>query len=304
MIDRLRQIAIFAKAIDHGSFRAAARVLRLSPSVVSHHVSQLEDHLGVALIYRSTRKLTLTREGDRLLAASHKMLAAVEQELLDLSGAANIPRGELRLTLPSVLSQSPLTERVAAFARACPRVKLSLDFSDMRREMIEDGVDIAVRMGPKARNSATTRKLFQVKRKLMAATRYLADKPAVDEPHALLSWDWLALTPALRVPLTFHAPDGGQVTLKPEAQFFINDAHALYQLVRAGAGLGTLPDFLAREDVAAGRVQYVLPEWQLRPIDVYAEWPANAPKHGLIRLALDALSQDRPPADQSISDVA
>ncbi|MGI9502636.1 MAG: LysR family transcriptional regulator, partial [Geminicoccaceae bacterium] len=78
MIDRLRQMAIFAKTIDHGSFRGAARELRLSPSVVSHHISQLEEHLGVALIYRSTRKLTLTREGERLLAATRKMLEAVE----------------------------------------------------------------------------------------------------------------------------------------------------------------------------------------------------------------------------------
>ena len=72
MIDQLRQMAIFTKTIDHGSFRAAARDLRLSPSVVSHHISQLEEHLGVALIYRSTRKLTLTREGERLLCANAK----------------------------------------------------------------------------------------------------------------------------------------------------------------------------------------------------------------------------------------
>jgi DNA-binding transcriptional LysR family regulator len=81
MIDRLRQMAIFAKTIDHGSFRGAARELHLSPSVISHHISQLEDHLGVALIYRSTRKLTLTAEGKRLLIATHKMLDAVEDEL-------------------------------------------------------------------------------------------------------------------------------------------------------------------------------------------------------------------------------
>ena len=81
MIDRLRQMAIFAKTINHGSFRGAARELKLSPSVVSHHISQLEEHLGVALIYRSTRKLTLTKEGQRLLTATRNMLEAVEGEL-------------------------------------------------------------------------------------------------------------------------------------------------------------------------------------------------------------------------------
>jgi DNA-binding transcriptional LysR family regulator len=115
MIDRLRQMAIFAKTIDHGSFRGAARELRLSPSVVSHHISQLEDNLGVALLYRSTRKLTLTREGEKLLAATQKMLEAVEGELLDLSVSARTPSGELRITIPSVLSQSGFTDQIAAF---------------------------------------------------------------------------------------------------------------------------------------------------------------------------------------------
>ena len=111
MIDRLRQMAIFAKTIDHGSFRGAAKELHLSPSVVSHHISQLEEHLGVALIYRSTRKLTLTREGDRLLAATRTMLEAVENELQTLSAGANVPSGELRITAPSVLSKSSFTDR-------------------------------------------------------------------------------------------------------------------------------------------------------------------------------------------------
>ena len=115
MIDRLRQMAIFAKTINHGSFRGAARELKLSPSVVSHHISQLEEHLGVALIYRSTRKLTLTREGQRLLAATRNMLEAVEGELKALTATASDPSGELRLTMPSVLSHSQITDRTVSY---------------------------------------------------------------------------------------------------------------------------------------------------------------------------------------------
>jgi len=290
MIDRLRQMAIFAKAIDHGSFRGAARELRLSPSVVSHHVSQLEESLGVALIHRSTRKLALTREGNRLLAATHKMLEAVEGELVDLSVSANAPSGELRVTIPSVLSQSHFTDQIAAFAKAYPRIKLFLDFSDTRRALIDDGFDIAIRMGPKAQNSATTRKLFSVERKLVGSAEYLSSRPVPDDPKDLVGWDWLALTPAQNVPLAFSKAGGTQETIKPEAHIFANDAQALYRLARAGAGLAIVPDFLASSDVEAGSMRYVLPDWKLRAIDVYAAWPANAPKHGLIHLALDALS--------------
>ncbi len=291
MIDRLRQMAIFAKTIDHGSFRGAARELRLSPSVVSHHVSQLEESLGVALIYRTTRKLTLTSEGRRLLAATHKMLEAVEGELVDLSVSASAPSGELRVTIPSVLSQSNFTEQIAAFSKTYPRIKLFLDFSDTRRALIDDGFDIAIRMGPKAKNTATSRKLFSVERKLVGSADYLSSRPVPDDPKDLIGWDWLALTPAQNVPLEFGKSGGIQATIKPEAHIFANDAQALYRLACAGAGLAIVPDFLASEDVEAGSMRHVLPDWKLRAIDVFAAWPANAPKHGLIHLALDALSQ-------------
>lgn len=289
MIDRLRQMAIFAKTIDHGSFRGAAAELNLSPSVVSHHISQLEEHLGVALIYRSTRKLTLTREGERLLAATRKMLEAVEGELLALSGSSAEPSGELRVTLPSVLSQSVLTDHLAAFSKAYPKIQLTLDYSDTRRELIDDGFDFAIRMKPNAKTSATSRKLFKTRRRLVSSPAYIADQAKADRPDALLTWDWLVLSPVRSIPLVFQ--NGSEtIRIRPETRVFTSDARALYRLARAGAGLALVPEFLAEEDVAAGRMDYVLPEWELPPIDVFAVWPSNAPKHGLIHLALNALS--------------
>lgn len=292
MIDRLRQMAIFAKVIDHGSFRGAARALRLSPSVVSHHVSQLEEHLGVALIYRTTRKLTLTEEGARLLRATRTMLDAAEGELAALAGAARQPSGELALTLPSVLSQSPITERIAAFTAAYPRVALSLDFSDTRRALIADGFDLAIRMGPKVKRSPASRTLFRAPRRAVAAAAYLAARPAAAAPQDLMDWDWLSLTPAETVPLVFRRGGGDPVALKPPSRLSTNDAQALYRLARAGAGVAVVPAFLAEADVAAGRMAYVPPDWTLNPVDVFAVWPANAPKHGLIHLLLDALGRD------------
>lgn len=293
MIDRLRQMAIFAKTIDHGSFRGAARELHLSPSVVSHHVSQLEEHLGVALIYRSTRKLALTREGEKLLTTTRNMLEAVEGELEELSASVGAPSGELRITVPSVLTQSDLTEKLAAFSLKYPQIRLILDFSDTRRDLIDDGFDIAIRMGPNAKNSATSRKLFQVDRRLVASSDYLADRPMVKNPKSLGDWTWLALTPVQNAPIVFHGKGGRKSSIKPPAHIFANDAQALYRLARAGAGLAIVPDFLAAGDVAAGSMRFVLPDWTIKPIEVFAEWPANAPKHGLVHLALGALNANR-----------
>ena len=289
MIDRLRQMAIFSKTIDHGSFRGAAKELRLSPSVVSHHISELEDHLGVALIYRSTRKLTLSREGERLLAATHKMLEAVEGELLDLTSSAAEPSGELSLTVPSVLSQSVFTEKVARFLQAYPRIQMSLDFSDTRRELIGGGFDFAIRMGPKLKTSAQSRTLFKVRRQLVAASDYVASQKPATTLKDLLEWDWLALSPVQNIPLTFKTSQQKSVTLRPSPRTFTNDAQGLYRLSRAGAGLAVVPDFLAEQDISDGRMVHVFKDWELPSIDVFAVWPANAPKHGLIHLAINAL---------------
>ena len=290
MIDQLRQMAIFAKTIDHGSFRGAAKELNLSPSVVSHHISQLEDTLGVAIIYRSTRKLTLTREGERLLSATRNMLAAVEGEIADLSASANAPSGELRITVPSVLSQSDFTKRIAAFAQTFPRIQLSIDFSDTRHALIDGGFDFAIRMGRGAKPSATSRKLFAVPRRIVASVDYIAEHSAPAAPDDLLQWNWLALMPALHTSLTLRHSSGQLAKIKPDPRILTNDAQAIYALAQAGAGLAIVPEFLAQTDVAHGSMSYVLPEWELPSIDVFAEWPANAPKHGLIHLALNALS--------------
>lgn len=290
MIDQLRQMAIFSKTIDHGSFRGAAKELNLSPSVVSHHISQLEEHLGVALIYRSTRKLSLTRDGERLLEATRKMLSAVEGELQNLSESADIPSGELRMTVPSVLAQSDIPERIARFCDTYPRIKLQIDFSDTRRELIEDGYDFAIRMGPKSGVSATTRTLFKVKRTLVASVVYMSTRQTPANPTELVNLDWISLAPVQNVPLTFKRPDEKPVTINTNSQISTNDATALYHLAKAGAGLAVVPEYLIEDDVRNGNVVQILPDWQLPSIDVFAVWPANAPKHGLIHRALNMLS--------------
>ncbi len=290
MIDRLRQMAIFAKVINHGSFRGAAHELNLSPSVVSHHISQLEDHLGVALIYRSTRKLSLTREGEKLLAAAHKMMEAVEQDLVELSLSAREPSGELRITAPSVLSLSQLPDKIAAFARRYPRIRLSLDFTDSRKDLIDDGFDLAIRMTPGGVNSTTSRLLFSVQRILVASAEYMATKSHPTHPKQVQNWDWSVLKQVHSKPLKFFGVAGETSAFKPNAQLSTNDAQALFRLTRAGAGVAVVPDFLAEHHLASGDMVHVLPEWTLEAVDVYADWPANAPKRGLIRLLLESLS--------------
>ncbi len=289
MLDQLRQIAIFAKTVDHGSFRGAARELRLSPSVVSHHISQLEEHLGVALLYRSTRKLALTREGEQLLTATYPMLEAVEGVFSQLSSTSSSPTGELRLTAPAVLVQSQLTDFLASFSMTHPGIKLILNYSDERRDLITDGQDVAIRMGWQENSTAVTRKLYRVERCLIASTDYLKNRPKVTNPNQLLDWDWIELSPVRHIKPTFRKSKTKQQTIKPTTHIATNDALSMYRLAQSGAGLAVVPGFLADEGIASGKVAYVLPDWKLDPIDVFASWPSNAPKHGLIKLFVNTI---------------
>lgn len=292
MIEQLRQIAIFAKTVDHGSFRGAAKELKLSPSVVSHHISQLEEQLGVALLYRSTRKLALTPEGARLLSAAQEMLAAIDGGLADISNSVSKSTGQLRVTLPSVLAESRLTKSIADFSTMHPAIKLSLNFTDMREELIEGGYDVAIRMGLNKKRSPSAKTLFHAKRYLVASQSYLANRPEVTSPEDVADWDWLEFSPVHHIKPHFVKDGHKPIILKTNVKISVNDARALHHLVRSGAGVAVLPELLMEDDIHAGLVTVVLPDWKLYEIDVFAEWPSNAPRKGLIRLLIDKLSND------------
>ena len=290
MIDQLRQMAIFAKVIDHGSFRGAASELNLSPSVVSHHISELEAHLGVALIYRSTRKLTLSTDGERLLSATRNMLEAIEEEVQDISGTSDDPSGQLRITMPSVLSHSSLTNAIAIFAIKYPRVKLILDYSDTSKDLIDDGFDLAVRMWVETKETPNSKILFSLRRNLIASAAYLKNHLPIKTPEQLSLCDWVMLFPAHKHGITLNKNGLKKIKVKPSARVYSNDAQSMHKLVLSGLGVAALPEFLVSKDVDSGALKTVLPHWKLDSVNVFAEWPTNAPRKGLIKLLLNELS--------------
>src|SRR5262245_60970627 len=147
MLDHLRAMAVFARTVETGSFRGAAKALGLSPSVVSHHVAQLEARLGVALLYRSTRRLTLTSDGNKLFEAARTMLEAAEGGLDQIAERSKEPSGHLSVTAPEVFVSGRVVDGLAAFARAFPKVTLAVSFTDMPLDLIRDGIDLAIRVG-------------------------------------------------------------------------------------------------------------------------------------------------------------
>jgi len=272
-------MAVFAKTVETGSFRGAARALGLSPSVVSHHVAQLESALDVALLYRTTRQLRLTDDGAKLLAAARDVVAAAERGVEALALNANDPSGQLAVAVPASLISEPLFAQLAAFATKFPRVALRMHFSDVQVDIIREGIDVALRAGSLKDSSLKSKKLFAFPRTLVAAPAYADPRRPPRTPRDLVAWDWIRL--ASRPPVATFVRGRRRQQIELRSRLIVDNGDALLRLARHGAGLAMVPTATAAADLAAGSVVEILPEWRLESPNVYAVWPANAARSSL-----------------------
>lgn len=282
MLDQIRPLAIFAKVAEAGSFRAAARHVGLSPSVVSQQVAALEQRLGVALIYRSTRSFSLTPDGRQLLASAQAMVAAAEEGFSHFSNLSTEPVGVLRLTVPAILTASPVVSCLTAFADTYPGIALRLSFSDSRQDVIREGFDLAIRMGWLKDSALKAKKLGEVSRRLVSSPAYAAKHKKPASPADLEAWRFIRFEPRPDETELIH-PKKGKATVLGEAQISVDSSGAMRHLVLAGAGLATLLTFDAKADLDAGRLVEILPSWRLPSPGIYAVWPPNAPRQSLAR---------------------
>lgn len=288
MIDDLRALAIFARVAEAGSFSAAGRALRLSTSVVSHHVKALETRHGVTLLHRSTRALSLTGEGHRLLEAARRMVEAAAEGLDAIADISAGPAGALRLTMPAFLTNSPQENAIWRFARRYPNVAITLHGSDEQINLIAEGYDLAIRLGAMPESTLMSRKIGTFERLLVAAPTYLEtiEKPAV--PQDLTRCDFVLLD---MLPDKFVLRRGkAEVTVLPEqSRVVVNSISGARSAVLAGLGLQKLPLSEISEDLATGRLVRVLPDWSMPTLNIHAVWPGSSRRSSLVRLLLEYL---------------
>lgn len=288
MINDLRALAIFAKVAEAGSFSAAGRALRLSTSVVSHHVSSLEMRHGVPLLHRSTRSLSLTNEGQCLLDAARRMIEAAEEgfdAIADISGA---PTGTLRISAPAFLMNSPQVDAVWQFARQYPGVSLTLCSSDKQVNLVAEGFDVAIRLGVMSDSSLKSRKIGTFERCLVASPSYLESREALTTPEDLSCCDFVMLD-MLPEKFVLHK-DGVNVVVQPEkSRVLVNSIGGAISAVLAGLGVQKLPLSEVSEELAAGSLVNVLPDWSLETYNIYAVWPESSRRGTLVGLLLEYL---------------
>ncbi len=291
MIENLKALAVFARTVESGTFRAAARALGLSPSVVSHHISELERRLEVPLLYRSTRHLALTPDGERLFHEAREMVAAAERGLDALGERGEGLAGRLRVTAPALLAETRFCRDIGAFTRAHPRVTLALAFTERRQDLLRDGFDVALRIGRLEDSTLKVRRLALMPRVLVASPSYVALHARPRTVRDLDGWDFIQLS-AVRPELALIPPGRKTPVVRPyRARAAVDSATALREMAIAGMGVTSLPEVLARRELAQGRLVEVLPSWRLPTLGVYAVWPAGAARPGLTLRFIDFMAE-------------
>lgn len=283
MIEHLRHMAIFARVVDEGSFRGAARAIGVSPSRVSETVSDLENFLGVTLLYRTTRKIALTNEGRMFYARAAEMLRCAESGLNELNALSLEPVGALRVSMPAFMSSSALATAAAEFVRRHPQVAVSLTFTDGRMDLLQDGYDVNIRAGWLDDSSMMSRKLGESERALVAGTGYAATRPRPSHPSEMEDWDWLRYKHRSDH-TTLHGPKGERVKVLGQARLEVDSIDALYHFTCQNLGATVVPEHLAAHGEATGKLVRLLPEWRLIPLGFFAVWPDTSRRESLTLL--------------------
>ncbi|UWP98658.1 LysR family transcriptional regulator [Aliiroseovarius crassostreae] len=286
MIDDLRAMAIFATVAETGSFSAAGRQLRLATSGISQHVTKLEDRLGVTLFYRSTRSLSLTNEGKRLLEHTQRMMTAAEDGLNSIVDISNEPAGALIITLPAFMAGSTYEQAIWSFTRQHQAVAVTIKYLDRNFDLVAEGIDLALRMGELPDSALRSRRLGSFGRKLVCAPSYLKTLPPIRSPDDLKNADFVAME-GLADQVALLKDGEEQVLHTGRGRVLVDNFAALRSALCAGLGIQRLPAIVADTDLKSGALVEILSDWKIPDLGTYGVWPDTSRRSSLTRLLID-----------------
>ncbi|WP_234945182.1 LysR family transcriptional regulator [Anaeromyxobacter sp. Fw109-5] len=280
-VDRLHEMEVFVAVADAGSFAKAGARLRISPPAVTRAVASLERRLGVRLFNRTTRSLRLTEAGLRFLESAKPLLGDLEEAEREAAGDSAAPSGHLTVTTSVTFGRSAMAPVVTEFLRNHPRVTASLMLVDRVVNLVEEGIDVAVRIGQLPDSSLVARRIGEVQRVLVASPEYLAKHGAPASPAELKRHSVIAFT-GLMPNREWRFVDGAESSrIAVQPRFEVNDAFAALEAAEAGDGITISPSFIVAERIAAGRLAPVLAAYTAPPVSVQLVHPQSrlvAPK--------------------------
>lgn len=281
----------FSAVVDAGSFVKAADTLGFSKAAVSRYVGELEARLGVRLLHRTTRRLSLTEEGEVFYARCRELLSGVEEAEAELSTRSGAARGLLRVNAPVTFGIIHLAPLWSAFRELYPQVRIDLTLSDRVVDLIEEGYDVAIRIAALPASTLISKRLAGTRMALCASPAYLKAHGALRHPadlakHTVIAYSYWSTGDEWQ----FDGPDG-RVSVRVNPYMHTNSGDTCRAMALAHQGVVLQPTFLVGEDLAAGTLVELMPEFRSVTLDIYAVYPTRKHVAPKVRVLIDFLAQ-------------
>jgi len=297
-LDRLNGVIAFVRAAELKSFAAAGRQLGLSPSAVGKAVARLEERLGARLMTRTTRAISLTEEGELFLERAREALDGLSEAERAVQGAHAAPRGLLRVDLPAAFGRLVVLPSLGPFRDAYPGIELEIRLGDRLVDLVAEGVDAVVRIGPIADSGLVARRLGFQREVIVASPAYLVARSVPEHPEALDGHDLILFRyPTSNRPHAWRFRDSEQRYERPvTARVSVNDGEGLAAVAAAGFGLAQVPVYMARPLIEAGKLATVLDAFRDEGPPVHLLFAPGRQRTAKVRAFADHLVEVAGPA--------
>ena len=286
-MDRLDAMQAFVAVADLQGFAPAARKLGLSPSGVTRLIAALEDRLGARLLQRTTRKVALTDVGTRYLERVRRILADVEEAESSAEGERTRPSGRLVVSAPIGFGRLHVSPVMSHYLGRYPEVTAELRLTDRTVNLVEDGVDLAVRIGHLPDSTLVARHVGEMRRIVVASKSYLTQRGEPETPEAIATHDTIQFGAATAAPEWRFVEDGREVRVVCTPRFTTNSADAAIQYAGQGGGLTRVLAYQAAEAIRGGRLRIVLEKFEPPALPIHAVYPTSRLLSAKVRAFID-----------------
>ena len=290
-MDKLACMRAFVTVVEGGGFSEAARRMGVSKALISKQVGQLEENLDLRLLHRTTRKVTPTSSGQAYFDQCRPLLAEFDELDSAMRLSSTSPAGELHVAAPVTFAEMHLMPVVSRYSSRYPDVNVKLDLTDRFVDLVEERIDVAIRIGELSDSSLVARKLGEASMQVCASVEYLAEHGEPVEPGQLTEHSCV---------LDSNYPGGNHwqlgsknkpVNIEVKPRLIVNSARAGRELVRAGHGIAFLPSFAIADDINKGQIKRLLPDYASEPFGIYAVYQHRKHLSAKTRLFIEAMNE-------------
>ena len=290
MLNDYRALAIFLAVAESGSFTKAGKALKLSTSVVSHNISKLEEETGASLFFRSPRAVTITAAGLSVLATAQEMVEAGNRAIDILTDQSEQLAGSLRVTFPAFGNQTQLHKLIWEFCKQHPAVDVTLSSTDRQEDIVDEGIDVAIRHGELTNSSLKCRRVADFSRTLVASPDYIEKVGSVRSISDLKKCDFVSISIISKFITLNNGQD--QAIFEPENSRIVVDSITTAKCaILEGLGVQHLPSSEVEKELQSGELIHILPDWAPPILGIYAVWSETGHSKRITRTFIDYLIQ-------------